>query len=412
MTVGQAIAGSYPYAVGKSRLSALPTLIVSACALFNFVLCFLNTAGFPISGAHVVLCEMLLVSLSVAFGFYRADKERYFWLVILIAQFVLLSFLSIVRDEMLLKAFRDVMIMPVFVALGLASGKINFSKPLLWLGAFIGAVALFEAFSLNTFTNFFNIKDYYIAKGYSAESFQYTSEDVFVSGIRPGGRFFPFPFEIHRISSVFLEPVSLGFYAFISGLYFVAMKDRLPRRQVFLAVFITLFLIWLGDARMAFGSLMIVIMLRPLFARLDHRLTVLVFPAALLAGYILIESQMINLEGEGLGARTLWTFQGIWETKDAQFFGLKHYGIDMVDSGFLYLISYQGIWGFLLYWLPPIFFKGKLSKEARVYWFGATIFLASGFMVSYAIFTIKTASLLWFCYGYIIARTRQKEDIA
>lgn len=211
MTVGQAIAGSYPYAVGKSRLSALPTLIVSACALFNFVLCFLNTAGFPISGAHVVLCEMLLVSLSVAFGFYRADKERYFWLVILIAQFVLLSFLSIVRDEMLLKAFRDVMIMPVFVALGLASGKINFSKPLLWLGAFIGAVALFEAFSLNTFTNFFNIKDYYIAKGYSAESFQYTSEDVFVSGIRPGGRFFLFPLKYTGFRPFFWSPFLSGF---------------------------------------------------------------------------------------------------------------------------------------------------------------------------------------------------------
>ena len=50
-------------------------------------------------------------------------------------------------------------------------------------------------------------------------AFEYVELELFISGIRPGGRFFWFPIEIHRISSVFLEPVSLGFYAFISGLY-------------------------------------------------------------------------------------------------------------------------------------------------------------------------------------------------
>ncbi|HTK85384.1 MAG TPA: hypothetical protein VL625_09895 [Patescibacteria group bacterium] len=230
-----------------------------------------------------------------------------------------------------------------------------------------------------------------------------------MSGIRPGGRFFPLPFKTHRISSVFLEPVSLGFYAFISGLYFIAMKDRLPRRQVLLAVFLTFVLIWLGDARMALGSLVVVIACRPIFSRLDHRLSVLIFPASLLLGLFVVESGLFNLTGEGLGARLLWTFQGIWNTGNSQFFGLQPYSKEMVDSGFLYLLSYQGMWGVLLYWLPPIFFKGKFSKEAKIYWYGASIFLTSGFLVSDAIYTIKTAALLWFCYGYIIARTCNQE---
>src|SRR4051812_29951065 len=205
MTSEQAIAGDYS---DVAETAWLPALIIPACVLFNFGLCFLNTAGFPVSSALVVLCEMALVSLSAAYGFFKADKERYFWLVILIAQFILFCLLSLLRDEMIFKSLRDVLIMPVFIALGLASGRVNFNKPLLWLGAFIGAIALFEAASLDLFTSFFNIKDYFIAKGYSADSFQYTSENVFVSGIRPAGRFFPLPFEVHRISSVFLEPVS------------------------------------------------------------------------------------------------------------------------------------------------------------------------------------------------------------
>ncbi|MGZ9097465.1 MAG: hypothetical protein ACXW30_04130 [Micavibrio sp.] len=400
------------YTVGTARkgwFPNLPVLIVSGCLLFNFFLCFIHTAGINISETYVILCELVLVSLAAAYGFYRPDRERYFWIITLMTQFVLLSLLSVIRDEIIIKALRDVMIMPVFIALGLASARINFTRPLLWLSAFIGAIALFEAFSLGIFTEYFNVRDYYIAKGYDADSFQYMGDDVFISGIRPGGRFFPFPFEIHRISSVFLEPVSLGFYAFISGLYFIAMKDSLPRGQVLLAIFVTLLLIWLGDARMAFASLVLVMAFRPVFARLDHRLSVLIFPAALIFGLFVVESGLFNLQGEGLGARLLWTFERLRDTEDGQFFGARPYDTEMVDSGFLYLLGGQGILGFLLYWLPPILFKGRFSKASRIYWFGASIFLTSGLMISNAIFTIKTASLLWFCFGYIMARTKEEK---
>ena len=410
MTADQAIAPNTIDADVKSWSVELPTLIVIGCVLFNFFLCFANTEGINISGAHVILSELTLVGIASLYAFFRLDKANWYWLLIIAAQVVLMSVLSVLRDDILFKPLRDVLIMPVFIALGLSSAKIDFTKPLLWLSAFIGLVALFEAFFLKSYTGLFNIKEFFIAKGYDASAFQYTEGDVFVSGIRPAGRFFPLPFEIHRISSVFLEPVSLGFFAFISGLYFVAMKDRLPRGQVLVAAFVTILLIWLGDARMAFASLVAVIAFSPVFARLDHRLTVLIFPAALLFGLFVVESGMFNLTGEGLGARLLWTFQGIWSTNDAQFFGVRPYDVAMVDSGFLYMMSCQGILGFLLYWLPPIFFKNKFSKEARIYWFGASIFLTSGFMVSDAIYTIKTAALLWFCYGYILARTEKEEE--
>jgi putative polymerase len=410
MTADQVIAGNAVEADARSWSAGIPTLIVIGCVLFNFLLCFANTKGINITGTHVILSELTLVSMASLYAFCCLDQVNWYWLIIIAAQIVLMSALSVLRDDILFKPLRDVLIMPVFIALGLSSAKVDFTKPLLWLSAFVGLIALFEAFFLKSFTGLFDIKDFFIAKGYDASSFQYTEGDMFVSGIRPAGRFFPFPFEIHRISSVFLEPVSLGFFAFISGLYFVAMKDRLPRSQVLLAIFVTLLLIWLGDARMAFASLVAVILFRPVFARLDHRLTVLIFPAALLFGLFVVESGMFNLTGEGLGARLLWTFQGIWSTKNGQFFGVRPYDIAMVDSGFLYMLSCQGIWGFLLYWLPPIFFKNKFSREARIYWFGASIFLTSGFMVSDAIYTIKTASLLWFCYGYILARTEKMEE--
>jgi putative polymerase len=393
--------------IGRKDFFSLPVLVIYGCVLFNFFLCFINTRVAGLSENHVILVELILISIAAAYGFFKPGRGRYLWLIVLIAQFVLLAGLSILRDELMIKAFRDVMIMPVFIALGLASGKIDFTKPLFFLSFFITSVALFEAASLETFTSYFNIREYYIAKNYDPRFFEWLEEDLFISGIRPGGRFFPFPLDIHRISSVFLEPVSMGFFAFISGLYFLSMKDRLPKSQVLLIIALMLILIWLSDARMAFFSLIMVMVFSPLFERLDHRLTVLIFPVALAFGFFVIESGLFDLGGEGLGARTLWTFERLNETDEKNFFGIRSYSSHMVDSGFLYLLGSQGIFGFLLYWLPPIFSKSKFSKEARIYWFGASLFLAFGFMISSAIFTIKTASLLWFCYGYIIARTHE-----
>ncbi len=403
----QAREGAHPARAGW--LDGLPSRIVAGAVLFNFFLCFVNTRLTGISETHVILSELILVSLAAAYGFVRPDPGRYYWLIVLILQFVFLAFLSVFREEIMIRQLRDVMIMPVFAALGLAAYRADFTGTLLKLSAFIGAVALFEAFFLDVFTDFFNIREYFIAKGYDPDSFEYVDGDVFVSGIRPGERFFPFPIEIHRISSVFLEPVSLGFYAFISGLYFISMKDRLPRNQVITAIFLTLLLIWMGDARMALGSLVLVIVFRFLFSRLDHRLSALIFLASLAVSVFVVESGMFNLGGEGFGARALWMVERLVSTKDGQFFGLAPYSEEMVDSGLLYLIGTQGVFGFLLYWLPPIIFKGKFSPEARVYWFGASLFLSFGFMISYAIFTIKTAALLWFCYGYVIARTSQPD---
>ena len=72
------------------------------------------------------------------------------------------------------------------------------------------------------------------------------------------------------------------------------------------------------------------------------------------------------------------------------------------DSGWADMLSNQGLAGFLLYWLAPVLFAKKVSPEARVFIFGTQIYLTLGFLLSPAIFSIKTAALLWFCYGSLL----------
>lgn len=383
----------------------MPAGIVGLCLSFNFFLCFINTNIAGVSPLGIILCEMILVGVAVLRGFYRIDRLKLFWLAVLFAQIMLIAALSAFKGDVLAKPLRDVMIMPVFVVLGLAAYRTDFTKVLLCFSGFIVAVGLYEAFWPHSYLSVFNIREFYVAKGVMEEGRLITAIDVFASGVRPGGRFLLDIPGIHRISSVFLEPVSLGFYALISGVYMISVRDSISRKAYIAGLTMSLILIWLSDARMALGVLLVTLALRPLYERLDHRLSVLIFPLLLMLAYILEIGQFLPQTGEGIGARFHSTMNGLGDTTLEIFLGVSAYETSFIaDSALGYLLNDQGFLGVLLFWLPPIFFLKDMPGEARIYLFGIGLYLALGMLLSPAIFTIKTAALLWFCYGYIIAR--------
>lgn len=388
-------------------LDGIPGLIVAGCVLFNLVLCFLNTRVMSVSGAYVILCELALVGCALGYGARHIDRRKMYWLAVLYMQAMLLVVLSVAKEEILAKPLRDVLILPVFMLLGLSAYRLRFTPVLLALTGFVTLVALYEALAVDSFLNWFNVRDYFIAKG-AENDFSYTDTDLFVSGIRPQGKFL-FDFGFHRVSSVFLEPVSLGFYGFIAGAYAVAAKDRMTRRQFAALLGMALFLIWISDGRMALGALLLLLFGRPVFARLDHRFALLVFPALFLLSVAVYAGEWMSTEGEGTGARIHSTLSKLEKADLPILAGVSQFPDLTVDSALLDLINNHGLAGFLLFWLSPVLFGGRLPQEARVYLFGVSLFLALGFLFSAAIFTIKTAALLWFIYGYLVIKVPEPE---
>lgn len=388
----------------------MPPAVVGLCLFFNFFLCFINTNVATISSVEIILCEMILVGMAAVAGFYRIDRLKLFWLVVLFAQILLIFALSALNGDLLAKPLRDIIIVPVFIALGLAAYRIDFTRILLCFGGLVVVAALCEAFLTHSYLSVFNIREFYVAKGILEEGKPITDIDVFASGVRPGGRFLLDIPGVHRVSSVFLEPVSLGFYAFISGAYIIAVKDSVSKSAYVAGLAMSMILIWLSDARMALGALLLTWALRPLLVRLDHRLSVLILPLLFLIAYILEIGEFLGTTGEGVGARIHSTLGVLDDTTLEIFMGVSKYESPFVaDSGLGYLINDQGFLGLLLFWLPPIFFLRDMPKEGRIYMFGIGFYLALGMLLSQAIFTIKTAALLWFCYGYIVSRCLKDE---
>ncbi len=411
MTGMNGVVTDYSSEARPGLLRYLPPGIIASCLFFNFLLCFVNTNITGITPAIIILCEVMFTGAAVILGFYRIDRIKLFWLVILGLQVGLIVMLTVFKGEFLVKPLRDVMIMPIFVALGLAAYRINFSKILLWFSIIITAIALCEAFLTQGYLSLFNLRDFYIAKGLIDSEVQNTALDVFGSGERPGGRFLLDLPGVHRISSVFLEPVSLGFYAMISGIYFLAAKDGISRKTFFIGLGLSFFLIWLSDARMALGTLVITLALRPVFARLDHRLSILVFPLLLLLAYAVDIFHLMDQTGEGMGARFHSTMDLLAGLNFEILLGSAKFEHGFVmDSGLGDILNDQGLLGLLLFWLPPIFFLKAMPQEARIYLFGLCLYIAFGMLLTQAFFTIKTAALMWFCYGYLISRNLRDDN--
>lgn len=394
----------------RFTLDYFPAVVIAACILFNFFLCFVNTNIFGISNPIIMGCEGILMAAAVIYSFNRLDKFKLFWITIIVLQIALVVILSMVKHEVLLKPLRDILIMPVFLCLGLSAFKMDVPKPLLYFMGFVLFIAYCEGFQTAPYLDIFNIKDYFIAKG-AMEDLDYLNLDVFASGERPTGRFLFQVEGLHRVSSVFLEPVSLGFFAFITGLYFVADKPNMPLKYYYIGLFLSVVLIWFSDGRMALGSLIVMLLLKPVFLRIDHRFAALIFPLMYFLSLLANRMELFALEGDGLGPRINTTMHLLDIMHLDAYLGLANmYGIFLGDSGLASLLGPMGAFGVLLYWLPPIFFMKKIPGEARIFIFGASLYVAFGFMISAAIYTIKTAALLWFLYGYLIAKHMRNED--
>lgn len=406
-----ATADYFPAGRAQSRglTDYVPYFILPACVLFNFFLCFLNTKVMVVSIPMIIACEMVLMGMSVLYGFFHLTRAKMYWLGVMALQLILMLVLSFARDELLMKPIRDMIIMPVFVVLGLSASRLKPVPMVLWLSVLIAIIALWEAYFVESFTQYFNIRQYYVEKGVLQEDY-FAPLDLVASGIRPNSRYLlDLPF--HRLSSIFLEPVSLGFFGFVIGLFFIAVKKSVSFATFIAGLVLAYFMIIVSDARMAFGALTLSLALRPLLARLDHHFAALIFPAIFFLSMIIYITEIFGTTGEGIGWRIEDTFRKLSRMDLDLFIGLTAYQHSAEDSALLKIFQFQGILGLMIYWLAPIFFMRRLAPEPKIYLFGVTIFLSFGFMLSAAILTIKTAAMLWFLYGYLIAwSVRKKEE--
>jgi putative polymerase len=389
----------------------LPVVLVLLSVLFNAMLAISNAHVVPLNMSVVAGCEFLIVLAAqvTAFRNYQAQMLPWYGMIAFIIAFAFLrgSYLESFEP----KYIRDVILIPTFVLLGMTVPFHRVKTTVTVLHVIVVAGVLFEALFTSAYAGLFDVRGYYIAtRAFDQTAFWDTTSDLFVSATRPEARFFNF-INLHRVSSVFLEPVSLGNYVIVLTAFLCANFSKFSiRYRAFLLGGMVIALVGC-DGRLAAICSTVIVLVTLVAPRLPPKIALLYLPASVIGAFILVFITHPDAYQDNFSGRVAYCVNLLANYDISDWLGLSdHFLAGASDSGIAYIIATQSVIGVALFWV-------LLNFEADEHWPNQVkftqalcLYVALTMLVSYSLFSIKTAALLWFIHGSLQRREVRTSD--
>ncbi|RTL50695.1 MAG: surface polysaccharide polymerase [Bradyrhizobiaceae bacterium] len=379
----------------ESRTFNIAPALVIAALSFNLVLSFVNASVFRVNASYVIGVELVILGIA---GLMVASRSENFYFLAL-AVLAWLGFAMVVRSSFDPKVVRDAFIPIIFFMLGRHFGSLPSADRLVTICVLIVAAgALFEWGFLDTYLKYFDVLGYYQAKGTIDATLGSDGPGLFVSGTRFEGRtLLPFLGE-HRVSSVFLEPVSLGNFGAIAFAW-VLLRDRSRPLALVLKTLMIAAVLVLGDAR--FGLyLCVVVALVYAAAPFVRPTMIFVLPFLAIIALLIYAGQMIDVPWDNtITGRFLLSGQLMSKLDLTQALGLKTIAVDFDDSGYSYILSQFGLFGAAMLWAIYVYGCPAETMQSWRFKLFTCMYLILLFSISTSSVTIKTGALLWYLAG-------------
>lgn len=392
--------------VGTRSDQKLITGILLAAVGYQALLCLMNTFGIRTSVAVVGLAEALIL-----LGCVPILMRRLLPGVIVIALLAGAYFCmaALVSGFLNIKTFRDLAIPLCFFWLGCNLGRPELvDRALIYVIALVISLGLFELLMLDTYTQFFDIFSYYVSTGNLAPITDYVRESrLQLNGTRPEGigrTLLPGLLGNHRVSSVFLEPVSLGNFATMMAAWGLS-RDRQDWRKGAFFVGSAIVLIIMCDSRFALLSLPLMVAVRLLLRGTGLNLVMLA-PFGALGLVLLIGATTTEYGDNFIGRIALcgWSLLDfdlglLFAVAVPPFFG---------DMGYAYLLAGFGLPVCLLIWFA-LWLQPMPNERGRR--FRAFVALYIGLILAVSgtsLFAFKTSALLWCLLGCMLQNPAPK----
>lgn len=382
-----------PSAVGRRR-PILVYALVFAAALFNMVLCYVNTRGVHLALAAVAGVEVLIIAASGA-ATWRSLLHTALPGALLFGLW--LTSLLLINPDITPKIALDFAIILVFYHLGRDhAGPKTCDRLVRWLALTVLGMALFEWFFFDRYQQMFNIFQFYVDKGaLNASHSADTGTTLGANGVRPDARqLFP-ALGLHRAGSVFLEPIALGNFATILIIW-VTARARLDWRLLLL-VPVAFVLGVLADDRFAVGA-GIAVSLAIGSGLWRYRWPAAVMPFAAMAAVMLFaEVSPHRVVDNSIGGRLYGSGSFLLDHGPLAWLGMSPVPVDM-DSGYSYLVFSIGVVAPAVLWLRYAWARPASGLEARLR-LGLATYMSLSLLISASFTSIKTAALLWVLAG-------------
>jgi putative polymerase len=396
--------------VDSSSLSKLGPRIVIAALLFNLVLCFIQTRNWvQIANPEIAACELVIMLAGFSLMRQRITEVAMRIMGVIVVYEIGIKLINPGLD---LKILHDVAIMYIFYEIG-TMYSVEAGNRLLWTAmAIVLVVGFFELLSPALFGDVFDVWDYYVNKGVIGQDVvNYSQTNLFLSGNRGAAAsrtFFPGLLGPHRVSSVFLEPDSLGNFAAIAFAW--CLSTSIGKRSVRAVLFgLAMLCFVLADSRFASGCCLLMLILR--FTIFRSKFIVFLLPVMMMSALTVVGSihelpgVVPSIQGDNLAGRLLFSGRllNYWDVQ--QWFGFAASPVYTADTGYAYVINNLGLP--LALFLLGIFAAFPCrSKEAMIMKAMISVYFATSLCIGASVFTIKTAALLWFLYGTTNAVSR------
>jgi len=376
--------------------------LVAASAFYSLFLCWLFTKGLPVSNTVVALADAAIVICAAALVTFKRLDALLIVLCGLAANFLLISIFSQKLD---FKSVRDAVAIVVFLALGLTAGNASNAKRAFFIiAAGVAGFGLFEFFAPRFYVATFHILQFYIMRGVVDRSVgEWFDSSLFVSGLRGGSRNLLPILGSHRVSSIFMEPVSMGNFGAIA----VAWALSLSRRSWLTAVFaaaIGASAIVMADAR--FAAIATLLFFAARLAPLAWTRFILALAPLIAIGLLIWCSTALSPIGDDLPSRLSVSGAAIVSLTPLELFGLSPGGPATLDSGYAYALTAFGLPLCLALWTAFVLLPTNGAPAARFKLLIGCYICALLCVSGSSLFALKTGALLWFLLGSMMAEER------
>ena len=406
MMPSAAHSGRYDTASGTAAQYAglFPVYLVLAAALFNALIAIINARFKPLTGNTVIIAEIVIVIAAHLFilRHFQNRMVNWYFLIVAIGAFAILRIASTGNADA--KYFRDIFLIITFILLGMTSNERRVIQLMAALQTFVIAGILLEAICLPCYNDLFAVKDFYInTRGLGEEEFTNLSSDLYVSATRPEARFLPF-FDLHRMSSVFLEPVSLGNFMTVTVAFTAAFWKKLGGKlQAFFVASMILMLL-ACDGRLAAMASVAILAISAGHRAMPRHSAIMFLPFVVVLAVVVAALAGWQSGTDDLSGRIAFTVELIQDMTVADIFGISDRQLPQsVDAGVVYLIITQSIIGAALIWGFITLSANESTPEQKIYKNGVLMYLALTMMVSYSFLSIKTAAPIWFIFGALLS---------
>ncbi|MFT3967451.1 MAG: polysaccharide biosynthesis protein GumE [Sphingobium sp.] len=384
--------------------------ILVASVLFNPALAWVNAHVAPINGMAVSLVQALIVIGALALGMLQPLQDAARWAAltwVLVAGVAITSALRMAFDP---KILGDVLIIPAFILLGTRMRGGTLRHCILGLQGFILAVGVWELAAPQSFGRAFDVLHYYVnTRGYEEDAF-WAGGELFLSAARPGGRMLLDGFNLHRGSSVFLEPVSLGNWCIIAAAFTAAMWQDFGWRARAFMVGTIAGLLAVCDGRLATSLCLLFALYLPFARFIPDRWSFLYLPGMLAAMMLGEWLGLLDRIGDNIVGRLYGGLKSLQSLDVQHLMGLATQRIRMDDSGWGDFVQAQSLVMALLLWVVLTLTNFGPRAGDRMAKHAIMLFLTLCMPISNSVLSIKTAALMWVVYGFCYARARLAGD--